>query len=160
MSYWKGLGVAAAIDLAWIMACPTPATGPEPPAYSREATWVMNPGHPAAYVEAPAEQHIPADVDFSALGELEDSLVMHLQEHPDDVDVMQQIARVYADHGWYESAIGPLARALQLDASRRGLWSALDEAVEKSGMAKITDAELIRRAARFVEAVEMWGHGC
>jgi cytochrome c-type biogenesis protein CcmH/NrfG len=86
--------------------------------------------------------------------------MMNLQEHPDDVDVIQKVADVYANHGWYESAIGPLARALQLDPSRRGLWSALDKAAEKSGIAKITDAELTRRAARFVEAVEMWGHGC
>lgn len=149
MSYWKGLGVAAAIDLVWIMACPITATGPEPlPPADAVAEW-------------PAEVPVgPQDVDFAALGELEDSLMIHLQEHPDDVDAIQEVARVYAEHGWYESAIGPLARALQLDPSRRGLWSALDQAVEKSGMAKITDAELIRRAARFVEAVEMWGHGC
>ena len=149
MSYWKGLVIAAAIDLVWIMACPTPATGPEPlPPADAVAEW-------------PAETPpAPADVDFAALGELEDSLMMHLQEHPDDVDAIEEVARVYASHGWYESAIGPLARALQLDPSRRSLWVALDQAVEKNGMAKITDAELTRRAASFVEAVEMWGHGC
>lgn len=142
MNYWKGLVIAAAIDLVWIMACPTAATGPEPlPPVDAVAEW-------------------PADIDFAALGELEDSLMMHLQEHPDDVDAIEEVARVYASHGWYESAIGPLARALQLDPSRRSLWSALDQAVEKNGMAKITDAELTRRAASFVEAVEMWGHGC
>jgi len=149
MNYWKGLGVAAAIDLVWIMGCPILVTEPEPlPPVAVVAAW------PSA---APVE---PQDVDFTALGELEDSLMMYLQEHPDDVDVIQKVADVYANHGWYESAIGPLARALQLDPSRRGLWSALDTAVEKSGIAKITDAELTRRAARFVEAVEMWGHGC
>lgn len=47
-----------------------------------------------------------------------------------------------------------------LDPSRRGLWVALDDAVERSGKDTITDAELTRRAARFVEAVELWGHGC
>ena len=149
MSYWKGLGVAAAIDLVWIMACTVTTTGPEPlPPVDAVAEW-------------PAETPpAPADVDFAALGELEDSLMMHLQEHPDDVDAIEEVARVYASHGWYESAIGPLARALQLDPSRRSLWVALDQAVEKNGMAKITDAELTRRAASFVEAVEMWGHGC
>jgi predicted Zn-dependent protease len=149
MSYWKGLMIAAAIDLVWIMACPITVTEPEPlPPADAVAEW------PA---EAPAA---PQDVDFAALGELEDSLMFYLQEHPDDVAAIEKVADVYAGHGWYESAIGPLARALQLDPSRRGLWSALDQAVEKSGMAKITDAELTRRAARFVDAIEMWGHGC
>jgi predicted Zn-dependent protease len=141
MSYWKGLMIAAAIDLVWIMACPISATGPEP----------LPP--PDAVAES-------LDVDFTALSELEDSLMIHLQAHPDDVDAIQAVARVYLDHGWYESAIGPLARALQLDPERRSLWVALDNAVEKSGMATINDVELTRRAQRFVEAVEMWGHGC
>jgi len=29
MNYWKGLMIAAAIDLGWIMGCPVTATGPE-----------------------------------------------------------------------------------------------------------------------------------
>jgi predicted Zn-dependent protease len=109
----------------------------------------------------------PADVvaempldDLKATGRIEDSLMMYLQEHPDDVDAIEKIADVYAENGWWDAAIAPLARALQLDPSRRSLWSALDRAVEKSGKAKITDAELVRRAAEFVEAVSMWGHGC
>ena len=36
----------------------------------------------------------------------------------------------------------------------------LDRAVEKSGRDKITDAELVRRAAEFKETVEMMGDGC
>ncbi len=155
MPYWKGLMIAAAIDLAWIMASPTTVTGPEPrPPVDAVAVW-------PAELPADREDYVnPEDIDFTALGALEDSLMLHLQEHPDDVDAIERVAEVYASHGWYESAIGPLARALQLDPSRRGLWVALDQAVEKSGMGTITDAELTRRAARFVEAVEMWGHGC
>lgn len=149
MTYWKGLMIAAAIDLGWIMACPSPVTGPEPPPPADAvAEWPA--GAPAA----------PEAVDFLALGELEDSLMIHLQEHPDDVNAIQRVADVYTRHGWHESAIGPLARALQLDPSRRSLWVALDGAVAGSGREKITDAELTRRAARFVEAVKMWGHGC
>jgi hypothetical protein len=148
MSYWKGLAVAAAIDLAWIMACPL-TTGPEPlPPADAVAEW-------------PSETPVASpDIDFAALGELEDSLMFYLQEHPDDVAAIERVADVYVGHGWYESAIGPLARALQLDPSRRNLWSALEKALEGAGIAKITDAELTRRAARFVDAVEMWGHGC
>jgi len=45
-----------------------------------------------------------------------------------------------------DAEIGCLARAIQLDPYRRGLWVALDHAVERSGRAKITDAELTRLA--------------
>lgn len=141
MNYWKGLGVAVAIDLVWIMGCPFFATEPKP----------LPP------VDVVAD--MPLD-DLNATGRVEDSLMMYLQEHPDDVDAIEKIADVYADNGWWDAAIDPLARALQLDPSRRSLWSALDRAVERSGKAKITDAELTRRAAAFIESVEMWGHGC
>lgn len=144
MSYWKGLMLAAAIDLVWIMGCPLLVTEPEPP----------------ALVERAPVQDSLTVAALTELSRLEDSLMMHLGEHPEDVDAMHQLARVYLDNGWYERAIGPLARAVQLDPSRRSLWVALDRAIEKSGHAKMADAELIRRANGFVEAVDMWGHGC
>jgi cytochrome c-type biogenesis protein CcmH/NrfG len=134
MTYVKGLMIAAAIDLVWIMARPTgtqPATVP-----------------PLAIVaEWPAEQ-------------LDDSLMAYLQEHPEDVSAMETLAGVYAQNAWWDAAINPLARALELEPSRRSLWAALDRAVEKSGLGQITDAELVRRAAAFKESVEMDGHGC
>jgi Flp pilus assembly protein TadD len=89
-----------------------------------------------------------------------DSLMTHLEEHPHDVDAIEHVADLYAENGWWDAAIGPLARAIQLDPERWSLWAALDRAVEKAGMVKITDAELTVRAAEFVEAIEMWGHGC
>ena len=143
MTYWKGLMIAFAIDLGWIMGSPATVTGPEtlPP------------------LDVVAEWPQPVD-ELTETGRLEDSLMSYLQQSPEDVDAMAKLARIYADNGWYDAAINPLARALQLDPQRRSLWSALDRAVEKSGKAKITDAELTRRAAAFVEAVEMWGHGC
>lgn len=81
------------------------------------------------------------------------SLMQGLQDHPNDVVAMEKLADLYARNGWYEAAIGPLAHALELDPSRRGLWSALDTAVEKSGRGTITDDELIECAAAFLEAV-------
>lgn len=143
MNYWKGLLIAVVIDAAWIMGNPTP-TAPDP----------------VRAMSMDAVEWRPALDQLETMGRLEDSLMMHLQRHPEDVDAMAELAHIYAGNEWHDPAIGPLARALQLDPSRRGLWSALDRAVEKSGMAKITDAELIRRAQAFVEAVEMWGHGC
>ncbi len=139
MSYWKGLGVAVAIDLIWIMGCPLLAT--EPPRETQR--------EPVQQVAA-----------LAVVGQLEDSLMERLQDQPNDVAAMQKLADVYASNGWYEAAIGPLARALQLDPTRRSLWSALDTAIAKSGRLKMTDKELTERAAAFVDAVEMWGHGC
>ncbi|HKC41249.1 MAG TPA: hypothetical protein VKC15_17030 [Gemmatimonadales bacterium] len=48
-----------------------------------------------------------------------------------------------------DAEIGCLARAIQLDPYRRDLWVALDHAVERSGRATVTDAELTRLALRF-----------
>ncbi len=98
--------------------------------------------------------------ELTETGRVTDSLMLYLQDHPDDVAAMKTLAGVYADNGWWDAAINPLARALQLDPSRRSLWVMLDRAVEKSGRVKITDAELVRRAAAFKESVEMMGHGC
>src|ERR1700694_2796120 len=136
MSYWKGFAIAAAIDLACIAGCPAVPTDPAPPAL------------------------IQVVADLGDIDGYEDSVMTYLQEHRKDVDAMERLARVYADQGWHEAALRPLARALQLDPSRRSLWVALDRSVEKSGRMKITDAERVGKAQDFVEAVEMWGMGC
>ena len=152
MNYGKGLIIALVLDLAWLMGSPAATMGPDPtpPVLEVVADW-----HEPPHVKAR-----PAVADLNRIGWLEDSLMTYLQEHPSDVDAMAKLARVYAGNEWFDDAIGPLARALQLDPSRRALWSALDKAVDGAGLAKITDAELTRRAAAFVEAVEMWGNGC
>jgi len=143
MTYFKGLMIAAAIDLVWIMGRPT---GTQPATVAPLDV----------VVEWPAQHQ----ADAKTFEEFVDSLIAVLQEHPEDVSAMETLAGVYADNGWWDAAINPLARALEIDPSRRSLWSALDRAVEKSGKAKITDGELVRRAAAFRESVEMEGHGC
>jgi len=143
MPYWKGLMIAAAIDLVWIMARPT---GTQPATVPR--------------LEIVAEWPAGPRADTMGLEQLDDSLMLYLQEHPEDVSALETLAGFYADHEWWDAAINPLARALEIDPSRRSLWTALDRAVEKSGLGKITDAELVRRAAAFKESVEMEGHGC
>jgi len=143
MSYWKGLAAAVAIDLVWIMGAST----------------VLAPDlqEPAYTVAEPSPNEVDELIEIS---ERLDSLVMQLQMNPADVDAMEKVADIYADKGWWDAAIGPLARAIQLDAGRWSLWSALDRALEKAGMATITDAELTVRAANFVDEVNAWGHGC
>jgi predicted dinucleotide-binding enzyme len=144
MNYGKSLIIALVFDLAWLMGSPAATMGPDP----------------MPVQEVVAEWRDPPVAELAAVGREEDSLMTYLGEHPSDVDAMAKLAQIYAEHGWFDSAVGPLARALQLDPSRRSLWSALDRAVDGAGMAAITDAELTLRARRFVAAVEMWGHGC
>ena len=159
MSYWKGLMIAAAIDLVWIMGSPllAPQAVPQMHQYKEDVTGPLN----AENVGVVSVEYRQGDVDrLIAVSDALDSLMMHLQMEPEDVDAIAKVADVYADNGWWEEAIGPLARALALDPERWSLWTALDRAVEKAGMATITDAELTVRAAEFVEAIEMWGHGC
>jgi tetratricopeptide (TPR) repeat protein len=143
MSYWKGLGVAVAIDLIWIMGASTIlAPDLKEPGYTEEP-WV---------VAEPAPNEVDELIEIS---ERLDSLMMQLQMNPEDVDAIEQVADIYADKGWWDAAIGPLARALQLDSDRWALWSALDRAVEKAGRATITDAELTVKAQEFVEEIEI-----
>ena len=159
MSYWKGLGVALAIDLVWIMGLPVlaPQAVPQLHQYKEEVTGPLD----AANVGVVSVEDRQGEVDrLIAVSEALDSLMMHLQTEPEDVDAIEQVAEVYLSNGWWDEAIGPLARAIQLDPERWSLWSALDRAVENAGMATITDAELTVRAQNFVEAVETWGHGC
>jgi len=140
MRYWKGLLIAAAFDTA-VIAGPSFFGTEPPPAQSEAIQW-------------------PAAGEPDGLDRQMDSLMQHLQEHVDDVNVMLALARLYTEHGWPEDAIGPLARALQLDRYRRDVWVALDRALDRMGKAQITDAELVRAAREFVEAIEMRGHGC
>jgi cytochrome c-type biogenesis protein CcmH/NrfG len=160
MNYWKGLMIAVGIDLVWIMGSPVLAPDAQVPSstYKAERTWPMNPENVGLiYVEHRQSEEVDRLIEVS---DVLDSLMLHLQVEPEDVDAIEQVADVYATNGWWESAIAPLARAIQLDPKRWSLWSALDRAIENAGMVKITDAELTVRAQNFVEAVEMWGHGC
>jgi hypothetical protein len=153
VNYWKGLVIAATLDLAWLMGSPA-VTGPDTMRPFQEI--VVDEWREPARRADPE----PSVAELERIGLLEDSLMTHLNAQPEDVAAMERLAQLYADQGWFDQAIGPLARALQLDAERRSLWVALDRAVEGAGLAKIADAELVRRALMFVESVEMWGHGC
>lgn len=143
MTYWRGLIIAATFDLIWSMARPT----------------MMAPATPPP-IEVVAELPSPSVGEIDAIANREDSLMSLLHEHPRDVDVMLQLADLYASQGLWDAAINPLARALELDSSRRTLWSALDKAVAQSGKGKITDRELRKRAAGFADQVKMYGEEC
>ncbi len=126
MTSWKAVTVALGLALGWMVGNPAVALGPAP--------------DPQAEVQ----------VNVARV----EGLTEHLRNYPRDVDEMEHLAALYMANGCYDTALGPLARALQLDPTRRSLWVALDRAVERSGAARITDAELTRRAASFVKALE------
>jgi predicted Zn-dependent protease len=126
MTNWKAVTIAMGLALGWLIGDPAIAMGPGPDAQAQVQL---------------AVSHV-------------ESLLAHLREHPADVSALEQLAATYAANESYDAAIGPLARALQLDPKRRSLWVALDRAVQRSGAARITDAELSRRAASFVEVLE------
>jgi len=69
------------------------------------------------------------------------------------VDEMEHLAALYMANGCYDAALGPLARALQLDPHRRRLWVALDNALRRLGRQRMSDEELVLRAARFKEGL-------
>lgn len=142
MRYWTGLLIAVAFDAAMI-------AGPA----------LRAPDH-AMQTPAAAQAESLSFAELQQVDRSVDSLMQRLQEQPGDVSAMLAIARIYTEHGWAGDAIGPLARALQLDPYRRDLWVALDRALDKMGREKITDAELARAALEFVSAFEMLGHGC
>lgn len=121
MTNWKAVTISLGLACGWIMGNPAVALGPAP---DMQAEVQMN----VARVE---------------------SLTQHLHNYPEDVAAMEDLAALYMTNGAYDAAIGPLARALQLDPHRRSLWVALDVAVIKSGRKMITDAELTRRAQLF-----------
>jgi cytochrome c-type biogenesis protein CcmH/NrfG len=144
--------VAVAFDIAWIIATPSLTTGPE---RSPHPVVVMT-----AEMGVADMQTSPDDAQLDEAGRLEDSLMVYLQSHDDDVPAMLNLARMYAAHAWYDAAIGPLARAAQLDPERRSVWSLLDRALKMTGRAHVQDAELTKRAQDFVERVAMWGEHC
>jgi cytochrome c-type biogenesis protein CcmH/NrfG len=141
--YWTGLLIAAVCDAALIVG---------PGALTTERV-----------VVAPAELR---EAESPTLGELNeisaqiDSLMLRLQGNPEDAEALAALADLYTSHGWWEEAIGPLARALALDPENSELVKEIELAVDRSGRAPATAAELTRWAEEFLEVVSMWGHSC
>ncbi|HYT82180.1 MAG TPA: BTAD domain-containing putative transcriptional regulator [Gemmatimonadales bacterium] len=97
--------------------------------------------------------------DLEALDRRVEQLEMAVQENERDVESMRALAELYMTHGWHDHAIGPLARALELEPERGDLWMALGRALERSGR-KADSTDLARAAREFVAAVALRGHGC
>lgn len=123
MINWKAVTISLGLALGWIMGNPAVALGPAPtPDPQAEAQMKV------ARVEA---------------------LTQHLRSHPADVDELEHLAALYMANRSYDAALGPLARALQLDPHRRTLWVALNAALQNLDRQRISDEELTVRAAEF-----------
>jgi len=144
MNYWKGLLIAAVFDAGCIAGIRFLATEP--------LAW------PPPAVE-PAEPALLPLGELNALSGTVDSLMLHLQENPQDVAAVTALGRLYVGHGWHDDAIGPLARAVELAPADEGLRFELHAAARQSGRT-LTDALVAQAAREFAETVAMWGHGC
>jgi cytochrome c-type biogenesis protein CcmH/NrfG len=125
MTNWKVVTMSLALALGWMMGNPAIALGPAPDPQAEVQMKV-------ARVEA---------------------LTEHLRSHPSDVDELEHLAALYMANGSYDAALGPLARALQLDSHRRSLWLTLDAALRNMGRQRISDEELTLRAVEFKNAL-------
>ena len=125
MTNWKVVTMSLGLAMGWIMGNPAVALGPAPDPQAEVQMTV-------ARVEA---------------------LTQHLRRYPLDVDEMEHLAALYMVNRSYDAAMGPLARALQLDPHRRSLWVALDTALRNTGRQTISDEELTLRAVEFRNAL-------
>ena len=125
MTNWKAVTVALGLALGWIVGNPAVALGPAP--------------DPQAEVQ----------VNVARV----EGLTQHLRNNPQDVDEMEHLAALYMANGSYDAALGPLARAVQLDPHRRSLWAALHTALRHLGRQRMSDEELVLRAVEFRKAL-------
>ena len=97
--------------------------------------------------------------ELETLARAEDSLVLAVQEDSADVDAMAELAHLYMRHGSFEQAVGPLARAIEVEPTRDDLWYELLLALRLSGLDQ-RQVDLTARAQEFAEMARMAGHGC
>jgi len=121
MTNWKAVTISLGLAVGWIMGNPAVALGPAP------------------------EPQVEVQMNIARV----EALTQHLRIYPRDVDEMEHLAALYMANGSYDAALGPLARALQLDPHRRSLWAMLDSALRHLGRQRISDEELVVRAVEF-----------
>ncbi len=132
-------------------------------AYDRLARKPPVPASPVAAVPvvpaAPRSLVSLSLAELEALARTEDSLVLAVQEDSANVDAMAELTHLYMRHGSFEQAVGPLARAIEVDASRDDLWYELLLALKLSGLDQ-RQVDLAARAREFADMARMAGHGC
>ena len=107
----------------------------------------------------------PSRSDSLTLAELselaceEDELLRKIEENAEDVEAVTALAYVYIRHRWFDRAIGPLARAVEIEPARDDLRHELGLAVKLSGRTE-SEVDFAAEARRFADAAAMHGHGC
>lgn len=97
--------------------------------------------------------------DLEVLAQIEDSLVRAIQDSAENQDAMVELAHLYMREGSFDSAVGPLARALEVDPNRDDLWYELLLAMKLAGWDR-EQVNLEEKAREFAEMAAMAGHGC
>ena len=95
--------------------------------------------------------------ELNAIDSLATTYIMVVQNDPVDVRAMTDLAFLYMKQGWFDRAIGPLARAREIDATSEPLRRYLELAIARSGMGYV---DLFQAAREFEEMVLIEGHGC
>lgn len=80
-----------------------------------------------------------------------------LAENPEDVTTMTDIAFIYMRHGWWDRALGPLARAREIDPASEPLRRYLELALARAGTGPF---DLDQLARDFAALVGEYGHNC
>jgi hypothetical protein len=83
--------------------------------------------------------------------------MMVIQEAPDQAPPMVELAFFYMKRGWFDRAVGPLARAREIAGQNEEIGRYLELAVARSGKGYV---DLSQAARDFVAIMEEWGHGC
>jgi cytochrome c-type biogenesis protein CcmH/NrfG len=107
---------------------------------------------------APAVSSVPMD-DLEEMERREDELMTAIQQDERDVESMRTLAEVYMRRGRYDAAIGPLARAAEVEPGRDDLRYELLLVLRLSERAGET-VDVAAAAREFAEMAAMWGHGC
>ena len=97
--------------------------------------------------------------ELSELAREEDELLRKIEENAEDVEAMTALAYLYMRHRWFDRAIGPLARAVEIEPARDDLRHELGLAVKLSGRTE-SEVDYADEARRFAGQAAMHGHGC
>jgi hypothetical protein len=80
-----------------------------------------------------------------------------IAENSVDITAMTDLAFLYMRHGWWDRALGPLARARDIDPESEPLRRYLELALARAGVGPFDLAQLARD---FAAMAAEWGHGC
>ena len=94
---------------------------------------------------------------IKAIDSMATAYILTIQNDPIDSRSMTELAFLYMKQGWFDRAIGPLARAREIDATSEPLRRYLELAIARSERGAV---DLYQAARDFEEQVMMEGHGC